>query len=334
MTAVPEIREFGAPFDDHDADVVLRSSDAVDFHVYKAILKKGSRGFADMFAAQPIPPTDPSSPEFKDGLPIIPLSETSHTLNLFLQFLYPVPNPQIIDPNDMALVLDAFRKYVVEGYAKTIELMLLEILDGDKYLVKTGKVYALACCYGLPRVAKVAAMNSLQYSCSALSFTDDDISLLTTRQYHALIQFQSRCKRVARNEAQRRDWDEDYDVLPGIDPRPLEDVPLRECKCEWVDEEDTTPTWFAVYLNGFANYLAQNPHPSEVLAYRPSVPKDMWESALNCPACRLFIQDGLAQFKRRLQRRIQKRYNESGTRKNKVNGDLTSLEKTLPAQPF
>ncbi|TFY78702.1 hypothetical protein EWM64_g5312 [Hericium alpestre] len=289
MSAIPEVREFGAPFDDHDADIILRSSDAVDFHIYKAILKKGARGFADMFAAQLIPPTEPGSQEYRDGLPIIAVSETSHTLNLFLQFLYPIANPQISDTEDIALVLDAFRKYVVEGYAKPMESMLLAFLDGDSYFdpKNTGSV------------------------CIILPFTDDDISLLTTRQYHALVQFQSTCKAIARHQARRGNWKENFDVLPGRNPFDSalpEDDP--ECECEWIAEDDCTPAWFAFYSYKFGEYLGEHPHPSQVLAYNPSIPQDQRESALKCPTCRFSIQDNLAQFKQRLHKKILQRYDK------------------------
>ncbi|KAI0255963.1 hypothetical protein BJV78DRAFT_1113987, partial [Lactifluus subvellereus] len=43
------------PFDDADADIILRSSDQVNFHVYKVILSVASPFFKDMFSLpQPV----------------------------------------------------------------------------------------------------------------------------------------------------------------------------------------------------------------------------------------------------------------------------------------
>ncbi|KAF8273062.1 hypothetical protein EI94DRAFT_1564704 [Lactarius quietus] len=41
---------FGPPFDDADADIILRSSDQVDFHVYRVLLSKSSPFFKSIFS--------------------------------------------------------------------------------------------------------------------------------------------------------------------------------------------------------------------------------------------------------------------------------------------
>jgi hypothetical protein len=102
-------RDFGPPFDDADADTILRSIDNLDFRVYRVILSKASPVFRDMFTF-PHPPTpglcgkqdddDDQDVDYKDGLPLVRLPESSATLSILLYAIYPVPSytPRLSDP--------------------------------------------------------------------------------------------------------------------------------------------------------------------------------------------------------------------------------------------
>jgi hypothetical protein len=70
---------FGLPFDDLDADTILRSSDKVDFLVYKVILSKTSPVFKSMFSL-PQPGTDTK----QDSHPVIDVAENSKVLAALL----------------------------------------------------------------------------------------------------------------------------------------------------------------------------------------------------------------------------------------------------------
>ncbi|KAI0305826.1 hypothetical protein B0F90DRAFT_1609499, partial [Multifurca ochricompacta] len=66
------------PFDDADADIILRSADNFDFRVYRVILSKASPVFRDMFTF-PHPGSCGKSDDddHKDGLPLVRLPESS-----------------------------------------------------------------------------------------------------------------------------------------------------------------------------------------------------------------------------------------------------------------
>lgn len=68
-----------SPFDPGNkrADIILRSSDLVDFHAIKLILIMTSTIFADMFS---LPQNSTTAGETKDGLPIVQMQEESHAL--------------------------------------------------------------------------------------------------------------------------------------------------------------------------------------------------------------------------------------------------------------
>ena len=127
---VQQVQDAGpafAPFDKpKSADVILRSSDPLDFHARKAILAEASAVFDDMFNL-PQPPASAStsvpsatrvhidSSEYKDGLPVITLQEDSATLDALLRFCYPIPNKRIHDIDTLSRILTASMKYAMDG---------------------------------------------------------------------------------------------------------------------------------------------------------------------------------------------------------------------------
>lgn len=73
------------PLDDIGADTILRSSDGVDFRVYRVVLSLASPIFKDMFRLL--------QPASEPGVPVIPLAESSHTIDSFLRFFHPGGEP-------------------------------------------------------------------------------------------------------------------------------------------------------------------------------------------------------------------------------------------------
>jgi hypothetical protein len=74
------------PFDVPDANLIIRSSDNVDFRAHKPVLAMASPVFRDLLSL-PQPPGG----ESVDGLPVVQLSEGSELLNSLVSMLYPVP---------------------------------------------------------------------------------------------------------------------------------------------------------------------------------------------------------------------------------------------------
>lgn len=71
-------------FDDPLADVVLQSSDGVQYRLRRVFLVAASRFFDDLFTVAG-GKTNPSSLE--QELPVVPVEETSADLDLFVPFL-------------------------------------------------------------------------------------------------------------------------------------------------------------------------------------------------------------------------------------------------------
>ena len=68
-----------------DANIIIRSSDQVNFRVHKSLLAMSSPFFQDMLSL-PQPPDG----ETVDGLPVVQLSEDAGVLNCLVSLLYPM----------------------------------------------------------------------------------------------------------------------------------------------------------------------------------------------------------------------------------------------------
>ena len=109
-----------APFDHAKADIILRSSDNVDFRVFKLFLSLASPFFETLFDI-PQPVEENGDQEIKDGLAVIPVTEDSKTLDTLLRFCYPstlVDDPNIEVLKDAMDVLEAAKKYSLDAIEK------------------------------------------------------------------------------------------------------------------------------------------------------------------------------------------------------------------------
>ncbi|KAK7688287.1 hypothetical protein QCA50_008657 [Cerrena zonata] len=146
---VPEITIAQAPFDNQgaDADIILRSSDRVDFYVHKVLLRVASSFFTNMFIVAANEPNNPPS------LPIVDVAESSSTMNSILRICYPVDEVEQTSLDIVAEVLEAALKYEMH---KVISDMKKELLT---YTPKAPiSVYAKACALNLEDEALQAAV--------------------------------------------------------------------------------------------------------------------------------------------------------------------------------
>jgi hypothetical protein len=89
-----------------DANIILRSSDQVEFRVHKSVLAMSSPFFGDLLSL-PQPPDG----EFVDGLPVIQLSEDADLLKILVSLLYPI-SPAIPSSYEKVFaLLSACQKY-------------------------------------------------------------------------------------------------------------------------------------------------------------------------------------------------------------------------------
>ncbi|KAL4244053.1 hypothetical protein ABKN59_010996 [Abortiporus biennis] len=155
-----------APFDRSDADLILRTSDGVDFRVDTHLLKLASSVFEDMFmiSTHPGPSLTASlssasteSVSSESSLPIVQVTESSTIFDIILRIIYPVSTPKVTDWGTICDVLEVGSKYQMEAVATQMgsELSTHLLTNSSKL-----KVYAIACQFQLEDVAREAATTS------------------------------------------------------------------------------------------------------------------------------------------------------------------------------
>ena len=80
-----------------DTNLIIRSSDLVDFRVHKSLLATVSPFFKDLLSLP-----QPSDSEVVDGLPVVQLPEGSELLNSLISIIYPIDTAM---PNSYEKVL-------------------------------------------------------------------------------------------------------------------------------------------------------------------------------------------------------------------------------------
>ena len=141
-----------------DADVILRSSDLVNFRVRRSILATSSPFFDDLFSL-PQPPDH----EVVDRLPVVHIPEDAQVLNSLVNMLYPVL-PAIPNSVDNILtLLAACEKYDMT----TVQSFIREEVNRRGLLSPTGaesfRIYAIACRKKLIPETKAAARLTLSH---------------------------------------------------------------------------------------------------------------------------------------------------------------------------
>lgn len=166
QTEMPQstaVRDAPPPFSGQDAnretatDLILRSSDRVDFHTHKVILAFVSPVFRDMFSFPT--PSVVGSEDFKDGKPVVQLSEPSIALHKLLVVCYPqaVTKEMFANLDGACLAYHAADKYQIPGAKDAILKILPTFVQADPY-----RMYAIACHLGLAPVAASAAAETLK----------------------------------------------------------------------------------------------------------------------------------------------------------------------------
>ncbi|KAN0125980.1 hypothetical protein V8E52_001187 [Russula decolorans] len=302
------IHDAGPPFHDimPGLTVVLRSSDDVDFFVFKSILAKVSVVFRDMFDLPNAAPEVSSPLESDDqrhGLPVIQVTETSRTLNIILRLCYPVENPDLHNLKDIRLFLEARRKYMIEAFDQTIKDALAQIAKSRPFTV-----YALASRYALEDVANDAAKQTL-----CLSWTEDTpvsepaLKDITGEQYHRLVQYRRDCVRRATNEPQTM-W---FSSLSS--PYPPTPTTSSSCRTQfhfffvsslspprnlWV------PHWWTTYLHKALQLLKDRPRGGTVVS--PDLLEYFVDSTGFCPDCQEEGKAALIKFSSALAKEVEK----------------------------
>ncbi|KAG0691701.1 hypothetical protein DFH29DRAFT_976453 [Suillus ampliporus] len=191
-----------SPFDHPKADIIMRSSDEVDFRVFKLFLTLASPFFETMFELPQ--PAVGTSDDTKDGLPIIPMQEDSKTLDTFLRFCYPstlAEDPSLENLIDIQAILDAARKYSLD----LIERKICRALANPKVLeAESLRCFAIARNARLKHETITAARYTLRQPLIPTWFAE--IELITASDLLALLTYHKKCSTAVEPLLAKLDW--------------------------------------------------------------------------------------------------------------------------------
>ncbi|KAI0280889.1 hypothetical protein BGY98DRAFT_960987 [Russula aff. rugulosa BPL654] len=140
-----------------EADIVLRSSDLVNFHVHRSVLVASSPFFRDMFSLP-----QPRNDAVPEALPVVHLSEDAEIVNSLISMLYPVSREIPLHEEGILTLLAAATKYDMD----TVQSFIRAEVSRKKLLSFTGAafhVYAVAYSKGLVPEMATAARDTLAY---------------------------------------------------------------------------------------------------------------------------------------------------------------------------
>jgi hypothetical protein len=176
------------PFDNPDADLIVRSSDGVNFRVLKTILAEASPIFKTIFTL-PRPDNNNDSAV----IAVVDLSESSTVLDHLLRFCYPCASPRLNSLKEIVDVLLVARKYEIEALAEYVRLAIIPFLDSD--LVG---VYAVACILDSEEMARRAARQALSIPRDVLFNADNSmLECISGAAYQSLLVYHRKASSAA-----------------------------------------------------------------------------------------------------------------------------------------
>ncbi|THH14761.1 hypothetical protein EW146_g5610 [Bondarzewia mesenterica] len=294
MMALKPSRPASPPFDKPGADIILRSSDDVDFRVHKLVLSLSSPFFKDMFSL-PQPSSNAIDNTTTGEIPVIPVTEDAQTLDFMLRTIYPVRSPKIEKLSDLRFVFEASRKYQIETFDGVVEESLMGAVEQDPV-----GVYALACRFGLDEIACKAARHTLDRSIVEFS---NCLQYASSEDYWRLMKYRHECAVAAREVVKTQSWF--TECIPTL-RRGASTNSL--CDCYVMDKTlASSPSWIAPkflwhFLHILAFVLMEMPSSSTVTGDKSF--EFLWTSAkCNCESYVYGINDlsaGMPKFRQLL----------------------------------
>lgn len=249
-----------APFDDIDADVIIRSSDSVDFRAFKVFLSKTSSFFDDMFKL----PQGASNhdQEMRGDLPVITVVEKSSVVKHMLQCCYPISfvgELSLETVDDIIDLWEAAQKYQMTRVATLARYALVKPTVLEKYAFK---IYAFAVAQRWEHEARTAARQLLREAPPWTNSYSTEIESITGGDFHRFQRYFIKCSEAAKSVSKRSKWPKLRHEFQGI-----------ECSnCRQMDKTVTIGKyiyhpnrWWAEYLSKVGESLARKPCGKSVL---------------------------------------------------------------------
>ncbi|KAI5981266.1 hypothetical protein EDD15DRAFT_409368 [Pisolithus albus] len=237
------------PFDHVKADVILRSSDGVDFRIFRLFLSLASPFFETLFDLPQASEEANADMEIKDGLPVIPVSEGSKTLDSLLRFCYPctlAEDPVIEDFREIISVLDAAKKYSLDAIQPAVckSLFTPKILRANSL-----RCFAIACRARMQEQCDLAAKYTLREPLVPGWFKE--IELITSTELLSLLTYHRKCSDAVQTLKNDLSW-----IPAELKPRYG-----RSCECSDGEfrKDSGPPEWWKGFIASTFQDLLDKP---------------------------------------------------------------------------
>jgi len=234
----------GPPFEATDmTDVILQTSDGVQFHINKIILSLSSQFFKDMFTLPP-PPKESNSADAEQKLPVIHVDDDTQGLFQLLSWCHPHGAPST-DFDNLVVTLRLANKYDMEHTIKRVEKFLrssTEVVKKDCF-----RVYAIAMQYQLWEVAKMAAQYTLEIPINDIPDAEE-FKLISGADLQKLNRYRSDCVVAMRKVVGNHEWSQTgiMNAWPEV-----KQIASTGCQCLKVDTYKQTHMrlWLIRYMD-------------------------------------------------------------------------------------
>ncbi|KAJ7191382.1 hypothetical protein GGX14DRAFT_481463 [Mycena pura] len=275
-----------APFHGPGGDVILRSSDGVDFYVYRIILSLTSPIFEHMFSS-PQPQLESAT------LPVVHMAESAIILDRSLRFFYPGAEPVVDNLDQLCDILELLiGKYDTQSLVHLGQRFLRDYIDAEPL-----GCFAVAVRQGWQDIAHTAARKCLSLPLLTPTYKLPDLwKHASGTAYYQLLQYHYRCGEAARAAWRDLSWVNSPESHKGIWQNYV-------CKCTRHPQRLPgtkgfgTSAWLIEYLRASAEMIATSPSPDMVdkLDDRYLMVEAL-HSAQNCQDCKSRMPKVLTEF--------------------------------------
>lgn len=175
---------------DSNGDIILRSSDQINFCVFRWPLQRLYPVFSDMFHLP-----DPGSPSpDHSSRPVVQMNETAIVIEALLRLSYPVEPPVVQNLREMTLIIEAIIKLQAEARCRWWIRMTTEKLVAVDPWAMYAILLALsrkACDYNLEEEIRIAARGTVG---RPLIRPWKEASIITAADYDRLLEYHSECR--------------------------------------------------------------------------------------------------------------------------------------------
>lgn len=254
-STVVAITDAKAPFNNPDAEIIIRSSDHVDFRVFKSFLSSVSSVFKDMFAIPQGPVgVSTADEETRDGLPVIPITEESHVVETLLMFCYPnvlTSVPVLETLEEILPILDVSIKYGIE----VLETRMRNTLFTPPVVAERSvQVFVIAYLHRWEKEMRIAAKHTLVQQCLDRLYTPE-LENITGGDLHRLQNYRLQCAKAASRIATSTAWVK-REHIDGLHCTACEE-PTYRVEIGWMAYK--LGGWWVNYMRNAAKELADKP---------------------------------------------------------------------------